>query len=352
MSTGGRPRRAMVLAAGLGTRLRPLTDRYPKPAVPVAGVPPICWTLASLAAGGIEEVVVNTHWLPHEVEAALAGLERPAVSFSHEPEILGTGGGLMKVAGRFRDEPFVLANGKLVFDLDLAGAVAAHRASGATATMVLRPHPPDSPYASIEIDAGGRIRRFAGRWEDAPEHLGGLTGHVFTGVHVLEPEILEHLPPTGVSCINGDGYQSLLSSGGHAHGVLQADAYWAEPSTPGRYLRCVADVLGGRVDLTRFTAGGLVPFAGAEEVEPGIWIHPEATVDPGAELQGPVFVGPGAEVERGAKIGPEVAIEARARIRSGAKVRRSVVWQEVTIAGDEVLDHVIAVEGDLRIDAR
>lgn len=350
--SGRKPRRAMVLAAGLGTRLRPLTDRYPKPAVPVAGVPPICWTLASLAAGGIEEVVINTHWLPQEVEAAVAGVERPRIRFSHEPKILGTGGGLMRVADQFRGESFVLANGKLVFDLDLAAAVDAHRQGGAVATMVLRPHPPGSAYASIEIDATGRIRRFAGRWEDAAEHLTGLSGHVFTGVHVLEPEILEHLPATGVSCINADGYQSLLSGGGHARGVLQADAYWAEPSTPERYLQTVFDVLEGRVKLERFLAGGLVPFAGAPEVSPGIFLHPEAEVAASAVLEAPVFIGPGASVGPGARLGPRVAIEARARVAGGARLRETVVWPEVSIAGDEVLDGCIAVDAGLRVSAR
>ncbi len=345
------PRRAMVLAAGFGTRLRPLTDRFPKPAVPIAGVAPIRWTLASLAAGGIEEVVVNTHHLPEEIEAALEGVTEPRIHFSHEPEILGTGGGLMKVAERFEGEAFVLANGKLVFDLDLEAAVADHQSSGAVATMVLRPHPEGSTYSSIEIDAGGRIRRFASRWEDAPRHLKGLSGHVFTGVHVLQPEILEHLPRAGASCINADGYTSLLRSGGHAHGVLQQQTYWAEPSTPRRYLQTVRDVLGGRVALERFEAGGLLPFAGAPEVSPGIWIHPEATVAAGATLVGPVFIGPGAEVGEGAFVGPEVAVEARARVAGGARLRRTVVWPEVRVAGDEALEDCIALADGVRVQA-
>ena len=254
------PRKAMVLAAGLGTRLRPLTARRPKPAMPLCGVPPLRFTLARLKAAGVEEVVVNTHWLPEVIEAVVGD---PAelgltVRYSYEPTLLGTGGGLKKVAEHFQDETFYLVNGKLLFDADLEGAVAFHRDHQALATMVLRPYPEGSRYSAIEIDEGGRIRRFVDQFEWA----GPLTKCLFTGVHVLEPRVLEYLPPAIEVCINAWAYPRMMAADEVVCGYLQTAGYWAEPSTPARYLAAVEDLLEGKVDLARFREGGADPFAG------------------------------------------------------------------------------------------
>jgi NDP-sugar pyrophosphorylase family protein len=214
--------------------------------------------------------------------------------------------------------------------------------------MVLRPHPPQSTYASIEIDGAGRIRRFAGRWSDAPERLGGLRGYVFTGVHVLEPEILDHLPPAGASCINADGYVHLLEAGRPAVGWVTSGA-WFEPSTPGRYLDAVGAVLRGEVPFGRFVAGGLAPFAGAVEREAGVWVHEGAEVARSATLEAPVFVGPEAVVGAGAHLGPEVSVEAGGQVAPGARLKRSVVLPHARVRGDEALVDTVVVDATRRV---
>jgi mannose-1-phosphate guanylyltransferase len=338
------PRKAMLLCAGLGTRLRPLTEHLPKPAVPLCGVPPVRWNLAMLAAAGVEEVVVNTHWRPEAIRAAVGdpaplGLE---VHFSHEPEILGTGGGLKAVARHFEDETFYLVNGKLLFDADLEGAVAFHRARQAVATMVLRPYPEGATYGAIEIDEAGLIRRFVGRFE----HPGPLTRCMFTGVHVLEPRILDYLPEGEAVCVNAHGYVRMIEAGETVCGHLQPDRYFAEPSTPSRYLAAAMDLVDGKVPMARFRAGGVDPFAGFETPAPGLRIHPSATLAPEARLEGSVWVGPGAQVAAGAVVGPSVVIESGAAVGPGARVSRSVVWTDTVIGPKERLDGCVAADGE------
>lgn len=333
------PLKAMVLAAGLGIRLRPLTDTLPKPAVPICGIPPIRWTLANLAAHGVKQVVVNTHFQPDAIRAAVGdpaqlGLE---VEFSHEAQILGTGGGLKRVESYFVGGTFLMVNAKLLFDADVNAAVRFHREKNAVATMVLRPHPPGAGYGSVDIDEEGQIRRLVGQFEwDAP-----LTECMFTGMHVLEPAILERLP-TGIDVgINKKVYPELIEEGAGAYGHIQAEAYWAEPSTPDRYLAVVCDVLAGRVSLGRFRSAGVDPFASCEVRGERMFVHPDAEVHPSVKLTGPVWIGAGACVAAGAELGPEVAVEPGAIVGS-AKIVRSVVWPDTEVASGEYLDQTVA----------
>lgn len=344
------PTKAMVLAAGLGTRLRPLTTALPKPAVPLCGVPPLRYTLARLSAAGVREVVVNTHWLPEAIHRAVGD---PAdlgltVHFSHEDPILGTGGGLKKVEARFRDAPFLLVNGKLLFDADLEALVAFHEARGAVATMLLRPYPDGATYSPIEVDPEGRIRRFVGRFEwDGP-----LEKTMFTGVHVLEPRVLDALPAGVEVCINQTAYPALIGQDAPVYGFVQRAGYFAEPSTPARYLAAVRDLLSGAVDLERFRAGGVDPFAGCEDRGGRCFVDPAARVHPSARLTGPLWIGPGAEVGEGSEVGPLVALEGGARVGPGARLTGTVVWPDTAVGREEILEGTIAAGDErVRVDA-
>ncbi len=156
----------MVLCAGLGTRLRPLTARVPKPAVPVCAAPLVRFSLALLAGAGVRRAVVNVHHLP-DAMAAAAGAAAAALGLdlavSREPVIAGTGGALREARAALAGAgEILLVNGDVLFDVDLGAALAAHRASGALATMLLLPMPAGARYASVEVDAGGAVRRIAG----------------------------------------------------------------------------------------------------------------------------------------------------------------------------------------------
>jgi mannose-1-phosphate guanylyltransferase len=334
----------MVLCAGLGTRLRPLTWLLPKPAAPVCGVPLVRYAFALLAGAGIRRVVVNAHHLAERMAVVSAASARATgldLAVSREPVIAGTGGALREARQALAGAAaIVVVNGDVLFDLDLAAALAAHRASGALATMVLMPMPPGASYAPVETDDGGAVRRIAGIGPGGER----LTPWHFTGVHVVAPELLHRIPAAPFEVdVNRHVYPPILAEGlvrGH-----RAGGYWNDLGTPGRYLSANEDVLARRVSLARFR--GCDPFAGLERSgPPGVWTGPGASVHPGAILRPPVLVGAGARLEAGATAGPLAIVGDRARVASGAKIAHAVVWDDTALHPGEEVVRAVAAGGD------
>jgi NDP-sugar pyrophosphorylase family protein len=211
---------AFILAAGLGTRLRPLTLATPKPLLPVHGVPMLDRVLAHVRAHGHEQVVVNAHWLAEQVVAW--GADKPGVTVVVEsPGILGTGGGLRN-ARHLLAERFVVANGDILCDVDLGALWDVD----APAVMALRPqgHP---VHTGIALDATGVVRGIAGVVGEVDTRL-----H-FTGVHVLDRSTLDHIPPTGAACVVRSAYRALVPLG-QVRGWVHHGA-WTDIGTPEEY---------------------------------------------------------------------------------------------------------------------
>lgn len=207
--------RAMILAAGLGTRLRPLTDEVPKPLIDVAGHPMVAYPLAVVREAGIHEVIINLHHLGDQIRAALGDGSRYdlSITYSEEDPILDTGGAIKNAEAFLASDTFVVINGDTVIDLDLRAAIEWHRQHTATATMVLRPDP-GYDYGAIEIDAEDRIRRFLGQPPDVAEPLQRM---MFTGVHIFEPRIFDYMQ-SGKFGINAATYPAMLAAGEPLYG--------------------------------------------------------------------------------------------------------------------------------------
>src|SRR5215207_1934881 len=170
--------KAMILAAGFGTRLWPLTEDRTKPAIPFLGKPLVAYSVEYVRRYGIRDVVVNLHHAPESVREALGDGSAfdTRISYSEESEILGTGGALDRVRDQLEDDEFVVVNGKIVTDIDLSAAIEAHRERGAIATLVLLPNLRRERFSVVECDASGAIRRFAG----FPDQEPGLAPLMFT----------------------------------------------------------------------------------------------------------------------------------------------------------------------------
>jgi mannose-1-phosphate guanylyltransferase len=333
---------SMILCAGLGTRLRPLTLRAPKPAVPVCGVPLVSWTLGLVAGAGATRAVVNVHHLPDEMVAAAEAGARAAglpLAISREPVIAGTGGALREARRHLQGaDAILLVNGDVLFDVDLGAALAAHRASGALATMLLLPMPEGAPYAAVETDPSGAVRRIAGRFGPGPlpssaprsEGSAGTSGDRlspwhFTGVHVLSPALLDRVPASPFECdVNRHVYPPLMASG--AVRGLVVDGYWNDLGTPARYLEASRDVLLGKVPPARFARAA--PLARSRELAPGIRVGAGAAIDPAARLVAPAFVGAGCGVP------------------AGATVEDAVIWDGTALAPGERVVRAIAAGTD------
>jgi len=220
----------MVLAAGRGTRLRPLTDTTPKPLIPVAGRPFLEHILEFLRAGGVEDVVLNLHHLGQRIadhlgDGARFGLH---VRYSWEDPILDTGGGLKRAERLLAGEPFVVVNGDSLLDLRLAEVAARHRERGGIATMVVRPDPDAARYGLVELDAGDRVRRIAGQ---PPGAQGALRPFMFPGLHVFEPAIFDWMHAGAVFSLTRVTYPRLLAADVPVHGFVTS-ARWVNIDTP------------------------------------------------------------------------------------------------------------------------
>ena len=336
----------MVLCAGFGTRLRPLTDRVPKPLVPLCGVPLLRYNFALLKNAGVREIVINTHHLgptmARGAQAIASELDLDLQVSREEKQILGTGGGVRRAQAMLGAGTFLLMNGDMIFDLDLAAALAAHRKEGAVATMVLAPYPRGATYGAVEVDAQMNVRRIAGRGAQPDPSLSKLH---FTGVHVLEPELIARLPAEGESDINRTAYVRAIHDGARVHGFLQ-QGYWGDLGAPRSLLRAHLDVLEKRIPLQRFRPEA-DPFDGCEERAPGVFVHPTAQVE--ALLTAPVLIQAGATVAPGAVVGSGVTIGAKARVDAGAHLEKAVVWEWTHVAAGERLVEQIAAPG-VRLD--
>jgi NDP-sugar pyrophosphorylase family protein len=303
----------MILAAGLGTRLGPLSEERPKPLLPVADVALIRYAVSLLAGHGIQDLVVNLHHRGQQIEDELRDGTRLGVrvQYSREERILGTGGGIRRALPLLGDEPFVVMNGKLVFDLDLAAVIERHKSTGAQATLVVRADPEAERWGAVDAPPdGGRVKGLRGKGE-----------FMFTGVQVLEPALVDRLPDDGVErCIVGEGYIPWIEDGVPIEAYV-APGYFMEHSTPERYLEGNFNVLRGRASLR-------YPPATLTGVDPSAEVHPEAQIVP------PVRVGPGARIGAYAIVGPDVVVGAYANIAAGMRLKRAVVWPRAMVRED------------------
>lgn len=238
------PRTAMVLAAGRGTRLRPITDSVPKALLDVGGRPMIEYPLRMLAAAGVEDVVVNLHHLGGLVREALGDGGRYGLRIRYSPEdpLLDTGGAIRRARPLLGEEDFFVVNCDALLDVDLRALAAMHAERRALATLVVRADPAAERWGAIDLGGDGRIRRFLGRPASAP---GPLERRMFCGVHVLSAAIFSFMPQTDAFSITRDVYADAVERGAELFGFSYG-GYWLDLGTPEALEGARTDVAGGR----------------------------------------------------------------------------------------------------------
>jgi NDP-sugar pyrophosphorylase family protein len=245
--------KAMILAAGFGTRLFPLTIDRTKPAIPFLGKPLVGYVAEYIAKFGINEIVVNLHHQPQSVIEALGDGSDFGVHIHYtleEPIILGTAGALDNAKHLLQDEAFLIVNGKIISDIDISAAIATHRASGALATMVLKPNVKREKFTIVETE-NGYVTRFGPHASPLTEEEIRDTQHeietplMFTGIHILEPRVFEYIPSGVFSDIVMDIYRPALARGDKIAAHV-ADGNWFELSTIPRYLDISLAMMNGK----------------------------------------------------------------------------------------------------------
>ncbi len=320
--------KAVVMAGGEGTRLRPLTVNRPKPMVPLCNRPMMEYGLELLRKHGFREVIATLHYMPHVIMEYFGDGEGFGVRISYSIEEVprGTAGGVKQATGHL-DEPFLVISGDILTNTDLSRMLAFHRSRGAVLTIALTRVTDPTEYGIALLDDENRVTRYLEKpgWGDVFSDLANM------GIYILEPEALKYVPENRPFDFSKDLFPRLLEAGEPVYGFIADSAYWSDVGTYEQYLQAHRDLLNGRIK--GFTPPGI-------EVDRGVWAVDPGSLD-GVVAEPPVALGVDAEVREGVRIGPYTVIGERTVVDRGAAVHRSVVWNDTYIGPGCILRSAI-----------
>lgn len=323
---------AVILVGGEGTRLRPLTARRPKPMLPLVGRPLLAYTFEHLRRHGVDHAVLSCGYLPTQIRQHFGG-ETDGLSLEYfvEDAPLGTGGAIA-FAARQLGETFFALNGDSLRDADLTQLVAFHREHGAKATILLTPVEDPTRYGLVRLAADGRVDSFLEK--PRPEEID--TDLINAGLYVLEPEVLDLVPPGRTVSIEREVFPVLVEEGS-VYG-LALPGYWLDVGTPDSYLQAHRDVLERTVPSEVGDALG----------NDYIYVDPSAHVAPGARLVPPVYVGPGATIDVDVRVGSLAVVGPHAHLGAGSVVELAVVDEGARIGeGCTVTRAIVGEDAEL-----
>jgi mannose-1-phosphate guanylyltransferase len=314
--------KALLIAGGLGTRLRPLTYTRPKHLLPIANRAHIEHVIDLLVAHDVREVVLLTSYLAESFAAVIERAESRGVNVevAHETEPLGTAGAIKNAADLIGDGTFFAFNGDVLSSVDLTSVLEMHKASGGRGTIVLTPVEDPSAYGVVPTDQDGRVQRFVEKPPPGTEE----TNLINAGIYVLEPEILEAIPAGQVVSIEREVFPELAVAGS-LFGVA-TDAYWMDIGTPEKYLQANLDALHGTYATEAVAAPG----------ERAVVIAETAQVDPTARLSS-ACIGAACIIEEDAVIEDSVLLDG-VTVRRGAHVHRSTLGAGACVESDTSID--------------
>jgi NDP-sugar pyrophosphorylase family protein len=320
--------KAILLAGGKGTRLRPLTIHTPKPIVPIFNRAFLHYQIDLLKqVPEIDEVILSLNYQPRRIEEMFGDGADLGIKIRYvvEPIPLGTAGAV-KYAGDKLTESVVVFNGDVMTELDLGAVIELHRQRQARATIVLTPVENPSAYGLVETDAASNITRFLEK--PKPEEI--TTNHINAGIYVLEPDTFDRIPSDVPWSIERSYFPSLIERG-ETFVAYVYNGYWIDIGTPDKYVQVHRDIMDGR-----FTAP---PFAGAAASR--CVIAPDARVDDGAMVQGPVFIDDGVMVKAGARVGPYTVLGRQTQIEEEAAVERAILWPNCRVGHQAVVSDAV-----------
>src|SRR5512133_1439690 len=312
--------KAILLAGGKGTRLRPLTIHTPKPIVPIFGRPFLHYQIDLVRkVPEIDEVILSLTYQPRRIEEVFGHGEGLGVKISYvvEPAPLGTAGAV-KYAGQSIDETVVVFNGDVMTRVDLGEVLRLHRERKAKATIVLTPVENPTAYGLVETDPDGNVRRFLEK--PKPEEITCNT--INAGIYVLEPDTFDRIPKDTAWSIERSFFPSLVER----HETFVAyiyRGYWIDIGTPEKYMQVHRDIMDRRFIAPPFDDG-----------KPAAWVSPDARVEDGVNLEGPCYIDEGTVVKTGARVGPYSVLGRQCQIEEDAHIEGSIVWASTRVGRD------------------
>jgi mannose-1-phosphate guanylyltransferase / phosphomannomutase len=310
--------RAVVMAGGEGSRLRPMTANLPKPLLPVVNRPVMEHVLRLLRRHGVTDTVVTVQFLASLVRNYFGDGDELGMTLQYatEPRPLGTAGSVKNAETPLRDETFLVMSGDALTDVDLSALTEFHRSSGALVTVGLKSVPDPLEYGIVICDPDGRINRFL----EKPTWGQVFSDTVNTGIYVMEPEVLADVPADAEVDWSADVFPRLLDRGAPVFGY-RFDGYWEDVGTLESYHQAHVAALNREVEVEM----------DAFEVSAGVWLGEGAEIDPDAEIHGPVLVGDYSRVEAGATLAPYTVLGANVVMKAGALTERAIVHDNVFI---------------------
>jgi mannose-1-phosphate guanylyltransferase len=329
--------KAMILAAGKGTRVQPITYTIPKPLIPILHKPVMEFLVDLLKQHDFTEIMVNVSHLAKEIESYFHDGQRFGVQIAYsfegtiredgelEGQALGSAGGMRRIQDfyPFFDDTFVVLCGDALIDLDLTAAVKWHREKGSLATIVTKsvPRSEVSSYGVVVTDADGKVQAF----QEKPTVEEALSTNINTGIYIFEPEVLNYIPSGQEYDIGGDLFPKLVEMGAPFY-AIPMDFQWVDIGKVPDYWQAIRSVLMGEVKN--------VPIPGTE-VAPGVFTGINVAVNwDKVDITGPVYIGGMTKIEDGAKITGPAMIGRNCHICSGAHINNSVVFEYSRIASD------------------
>jgi mannose-1-phosphate guanylyltransferase len=344
--------KAMILAAGKGTRVRPLTYDLPKPMIPLLGKPVMAYLVEHLAKYGVTEIMVNVSYLHEKIEEYFGEGHQFGVQIGYSfegytkddgevvPQPLGSAGGMKKIQefGGFFDDTTIVLCGDALIDLDLKSALFEHRRKGALASVITREVPWDkvSSYGVVVSDDSGRITQF----QEKPRQEEALSNFISTGIYIFEPEVID-LIPSGQSFDIGSQLFPLLAERGLPFYAQRRPFNWLDIGSVSDYWEVLQNVLMGEV--AHMDVPGI-------QVEDGLWVGLNTSIDwNGTTIEGPVYIGSGTKIEHGVTIIGPTWIGHGSHICEGAEIVRSVLFEYTRVLHDVTL-HEMIVFKDYSVD--
>lgn len=310
--------KAILLAGGKGTRLRPLTLHTPKPVVPIFDRAFLHYQIDQLKqVAEIDEVILSLNYQPRRIEEVFGDGTGTGVRLRYvvEPAPLGTGGAI-RFAAQNTSDTLVVFNGDVMTNVDVNAVVQLHRERKAKATIVLTPVDNPAAYGLVETDNDGRVRRFL----EKPDPDQVTCDTINAGIYVLEPDTFDRIPKDVSYSIERTYFPSLIERQDGFVAYIDR-GYWIDIGTPGKYVQVHHDMFDGKF------AGGV--FATADRTRP--IVSPEARVEDGATLVGPCFIDAGAHVKSGARVGPYSVLGRGVLVEESADLENTIVWPNTRI---------------------
>ena len=345
--------KAVILAAGHGIRIRPITETVPKPMIPIVNKPVIECMVDLLRQHGFTEIIISTAYLAADIENYFRDGSRFGVEIAYSfegyhadgrsiPEGLGAAGGLKKIQDQtgFFDDTFAVVCGDVIVDVDLTAALAFHRARRSMATMLLKdlPRKDVGRYGVVQTDADGRVRRF----EEKPAPEVAISTTVNTGIYLFEPAVLAHIPTGRPFDIAWEFFPRLVERGVPFFGMTLPFT-WVDVGHVADYWRATRMILEGELDFIRIPG---------REIAPRVWAGINLGVDlASVDIRGPVCIGSSTRIEPGATIVGPAVIGRNSIVESGARIESCLIGDYTRISGVANLSEKI-VSGRYCVDTK